>query len=192
MPQILLETDSIGNFKGDGIFCYCDVDLSKNKNNQLLQILKYPNQEGYKNTIKSKILNSNKNSKSDLLKELSAIGEIQIGNAVITKAYELNAKYFIFIPYMDSEDINNHITSVSLHQALRSAFSLASLYNLSRVAVPILKIKIPKKDTFEKLLSLLWETKSPKTMTEDEILNIIIAISKEFSNSSLKEVVIYK
>ncbi len=192
MPKIILETDRINTFSGDAIFCFCDKDLANKKYNQLLQIIKYPNQEGYRDTVRSKLLNNDKNSKADLLKEIAAIGEINIGNAVITNGYELSSKYFIFIPYIDSNDPSNHITSVTLHQALRSAFLLACVYKLNRVAIPMLKIRIPKKSYFDKLMSLIFENKSPRLMSDDEILNITIAISKEFTNSSLKEVVIYK
>ena len=192
MPKIILETDNIKNFNGDAILCYCDIDLANSKSNQILQILKYPNQEGYRNLLRSKILNNDKNSKSDLLKELSAIGEIQIGNAVITNGYELNVKYFIFIPFIEADNPDYHITSITLHQAIRSALQLASAYKLEKIALPILKIKIPRRSYFDKLMSLIFENKSPKIMTEDEILDITVAISKEFNNSSLKEIVIYK
>lgn len=192
MPKIILETDRINTFNGDAIFCFCDKDLANKKYNQLLQIIKYPNQEGYRDIVKSKILNNDKNNKSDLLKEIAAIGEINIGNAVVTNGYELNSKYFIFIPYINSSDPDDHITSTTFHQALRSSFLLASTYKLTRVAVPLLKIRIPKRTYFDKLLSLVFENKSPKVMTDDEILDITLAISKEFNNSSIKEVVIYK
>jgi hypothetical protein len=192
MPKIILERGNISNFEGDAIICYSDTDISYKRNNLILQSLKYPNQEGYKNIVRSKLFGNEKEDKSKLLKELSAIGHVEIGNAVITKAYDFNVRHFIFVPYIDHDNESNHINSILLHQALRSAFTLATVYDVKRIAVPILRIKIPKKEFLDKIFSDLFEKKSQKILAEDEVLNITTAIAREFTNKSLQEIVTYR
>lgn len=191
MVKITLGNGAISEFEGDAIVSFCDTDISYAKNNPILQLLKYPNQEGYKNLVKSKLFASEKEGKNKLLKELSAIGYVSIGNAIITKAYDFNVKNFIFIPFIDHDEEGNHITSVLLHQALRSAFTLATLYGLKTLAIPALRIRVPKQELMDRMMSI-FDNKPRKALTDDEIFNIVITISKEFDKQSLEEVIVYR
>jgi len=192
MPKIILEAGDISKFEGDAIVCYCDTDISYKKSNVILQSLKYPSQRGYRSIVKSRLSGDEKEGKNKLLTELAAIGYVNLGNAVITKAYDFKVKYFIFVPYIDFDDESNHIDSILLHQALRSAFTLATIYDIKRLAIPILRIKIPKKEFIDRILSGIIEYKAVKTLSEYEVLSVTVAIAKEFANQSLREVVIYR
>jgi len=73
MPKITLRDGEIANFQGDAIICPSDVNLTDKRSNEWIC------------SILSK-------AGPDLIKELSAIGYCEIGNAVITKAYDLKVR----------------------------------------------------------------------------------------------------
>jgi len=134
----------------------------------------------------------NKEQENLLLKELSAIGFCEIGNAVITKAYGLDVKHFIFVPYIDNESPDNRINYVLFHHALRSAFTLANLYDIKRLAIPTLRAKVPKKEFMDKIIAGVFETKKQDLLNEKELTDITVAIAKEFESQSLEEIFIYR
>ena len=193
MVKIILESGSILSFKGDALICFCDSDLTLKKNNRILQTLfeKTKLNSSQKNVVNKSYAYS-KEQEDNLLKELSAIGFCEIGNAVITKAYDIGVKHFIFVPYIDNEDSNDKLNFVLFHKALRSAFTLANLYGVKSLAVPIIRTKIPKKEFMDKVISQVFDTKKEVTLNEKELTDIIIAISKEFEGQSLEEIFIYR
>ena len=193
MAKIILESGSILSFKGDALICFCDSDLTFKKNNPILQFFSAKTRA---NSSQKMVVNQsyeqNKGQEDTLLKELSAIGSCEIGNAVITKAYGLDVKHFIFVPYIDNENPDNRINYVLFHHALRSAFTLADLYDIKRLAIPTLRAKVAKKEFRYKIIAGVFETKKKDLLNEKELTDITVAIVKEFENQSLEEVVIYR
>ena len=171
MPKITLQNGNIATFQGDAIICPSDVDLSFRKANKW--VTEIFEEAGF----------------TELSKELAVIGSCDIGNAVITKGYKLKAKHLIFLPYTNYDDIGNTTDYVLFHQSLRSAFTLAKIYNLERVAIPLLEIR-SRMNFFERILHEALDKKIKKLKSE-EVMNIIIGVSNEF-NDLLKEVVIYR
>ena len=193
MAKIILESGSILSFKGDALICFCDSDLTFKKNNPILQFFSAKTRA---NSSQKMVVNQsyekNKEEEDLLLKELSAIGSCEIGNAVITKAYGLGVKHFIFVPYIDNENPDNRINYVLFHHALRSAFTLANLYDIKRLAIPTLRAKVAKKEFMDKIIDGVFETKKQDLLNEKELTDITVAIIKEFENQSMQEIVIYR
>jgi O-acetyl-ADP-ribose deacetylase (regulator of RNase III) len=193
MAKIVLESGSILSFKGDALICFCDSDLTFKKNNPILQFFSAKTRA---NSSQKMVVNQsyeqNKKEEDTLLKELSAIGSCEIGNAVITKAHGLGVKHFIFVPYIDNESSDNRINYVLFHHALRSAFTLANLYDIKRLAIPTLRAKVAKKEFMDKIIADIFETKKQDLLSEKELTDITAAIVKEFENQSMQEVIIYR
>ena len=193
MAKIVLESGSILSFKGDALICFCDSDLTFKKNNPILQFFSAKTRA---NSSQKMVVNQsyeqNKEEEDLLLKELSAIGSCDIGNAVITKAYGLEVKHFIFVPYIDHDNSDNRINYVLFHHALRSAFTLANLYDIKRLAIPTLRAKVAKKEFMDKIIAGVFETKKQDLLNEKELTDITVAIAKEFENQSMQEIVIYR
>jgi len=179
MAKIVLESGSILSFKGDALICFCDSDLTFKKNNPMLQFFSAKTRA---NSSQKMVVNQsyeqNKEEEDLLLKELSAIGSCKIGNAVITKAYGLNVKNFIFVPYIDNDNQDNRINYVLFHHALRSAFTLANLYGIKRLAIPTLRAKVAKKEFMNKIIAGVFETKKQDLLNEKELTDITVAIVK--------------
>lgn len=176
MPKITLQTGDISSFSGDAIIVPSDVAITNKRANRTVE----------------KILEK---GGSDLLSEASVIGYCEIGNAVRTKGYDLDIQHIIFLPYVDSENPDNTIDITQLHLAFRSAFTLASLYEVKTLAVPLLRFKRNRsfKDkllNFE-FLDLLSDHSQHEAFREGEVEDIIMAVSSEFEQS-IQEVVIYK
>jgi len=193
MIKIILESGNILSFKCDALICFCDSDLTLKKSNRILQAFfeKTKLNSSQKNVI-NKSYSQSKEQEDNLLKELSAIGFCEIGNAVITKAYDIDVKHFIFVPYIDNDNPNDKLNFVLFHRAIRSAFTLANLYGVKSLAVPILRTKIAKKEFMDKVMSEVFDIKKQEALSEKELTDIIIAISKEFENQSLEEIFIYR
>ncbi|PIY94721.1 MAG: hypothetical protein COY68_01475 [Candidatus Levybacteria bacterium CG_4_10_14_0_8_um_filter_35_23] len=193
MAKIILESGSILSFKGDALICFCDSDLTLKKNNPVLQFFsaKTRANSSQKNVVNKSYAQS-KEQEDNLLRELSAIGFCEIGNAVITKAYDIDVKHFIFAPYINNDDTEDKLNFVLFHRALRSAFALANLYGVKSLAIPVLRIKIPKKEFMDKVISQVFDIKKKDVLNEKELTDIIIAISKEFENKFLEEIFIYR
>lgn len=193
MAKVTIESGNILSFQGDAFVCFCDSELTYKKNNPILQAFDQNTKanNSYQKVV-SQLYNKNKECEDSLNKELSSIGYCEIGNAVITKALGLRVKNILFVPYVDQNNPQTTLTHVLFHKALRAAFTLAVVYNAKTLAIPILRKKIPKREFFDKLFSGVFEVKPRKSLTEEETLNITIAIAKEFDNQSLQEVVIYR
>lgn len=193
MPKIAIEKGSIANFSGDAIVVPCDSDLAYKKGNAVIQYFSdvERNNDNYRQVIDS-TLDKIKESNSNLLKELSAIGYCELGNAVITKAYLFGVKKFIFMPFFDHNNQENKMNFVLLHQALRSAFNLAAIYEIKTLAISLPSPKFPKEEAFIKFVKSLLEIKPKKELQNEEMMNIIIGISEEYAKSSLKEISIYR
>lgn len=193
MAKIILESSNILSFKGDALICFCDSDLTLKKYNPILQAFfeKTKSDSSQKNVV-NKSYSQSKEQEDNLLKELSSIGFCEMGNAVITKAYDIEVKNFIFIPYLDSDNSENKLNFVLFHHALRAAFTLANLYDVKRLAIPIPRIKVPKKEFMDKIVSGVFELKKKETLGEKELTDIITAVSKEFESQSLQEILIYR
>ena len=179
-PKITLRKGNVIVFEGDAIIIPSDVELTNKKANNIVHGL----------------LEKDNN----LLREISSIGYCEMGNAVITRGYGLKAKHLIFLPYCDNDNEENKIDFVLLHKALRSAFNLASLYEVSTIAVPVFRFKAVKLNFIEKILNIkifrsLFGQEGNNGLNglkEGEVEDIIISVSSEFKNTSIKEVSIYK
>lgn len=140
-------------FEGDGIVVPCDVDLTYSKSNEIIR------------EISAK-------AGPKLSEELAAIGFCELGHAVITQAYGLPVKKLIFLPYIDRNN-SERIDFILFHQAVRSALSLASLYGLKTLAIPVLSNILPN------------------SKNEHEVEDIIEGITKTFVSPSLKELSLF-
>lgn len=193
MPKIILGSGDITQFKGDAAVIPCDADLNYKKNNRILQYLAY----GSDTLLRYKKLSreeaeKRKKCEKYLLQELSAIGRVELGHAVITQSYGLGVKHFIFFPYEDNENPDEILDSITLHQATRAAFALAALYKLETLAIPVIKKRFRKRDKANDFLMSFLPSKTPKTLTDEDVMNIFVVVSKEFENTSLKEITLYR
>lgn len=168
--NIQISTDDITDFKGEGMIVPCDSELTFKKVALVEKIIE--------------------KGRTDLLTELTAIGYCITGNAVITKGHELKVKHIIFMPISDLQDPNFRLDFTLLHQSLKAAFTLASLYKLKSLAIGGIHIPSYTKSLSESLLSSLSEER--KVLTTSQIEDIIISVSKNFKNSSIKELTLYK
>lgn len=193
MPKITIEKGNIANFSGDAIIVPCDSDLNYKKGNAIIQYFSdvERNNDDYRHVIDS-TLGKIRESKGNLLKELSAIGYCELGNAIITKAYLFGVKHFIFMPFFDHNNQENKMDFILLHQALRSAFNLASIYSIKTLAISLPYPKFPKEEAFTKFVKSLLEIKPKKELQNEEMMDIVIGISEEYAKSSLREISIYR
>lgn len=170
--NIQLATGDITDFEGDIIIVPCDSDLTYKKTGIIPKIL----EKGGK----------------DLIKELTATGYCEVGYAVAVQGYELIARNVIFMPVADHNNEEARINYVGLHQSLRAAFGLASLYKAKSVAIAGIHIPSKRKSFFISLWDRYFGSGEAKSLSADEIEDIIISASKNFENGILKELVIYK
>lgn len=193
MPKIILGSGDITNFKGDAAIIPCDVDLNYKRSNRILLYLAYATDTilRYKKLSKDEA-EKRKNSERHLLKELSAIGRVTLGHAVITKSYGFAVKNFIFFPYEDYENPDQMLDSITLHQATRAAFTLAVLYKVETLAIPVIKKRFRKRDMLNDFILSLFTKKSPQVLSDEDIMNIFIVVSKEYENTCLKEITLYR
>ncbi len=193
MPKITLSTGSITTFEGDAIVVPCDTELTYKKGNAVIQYFSdvVKNNDNYRSVIDS-TLDKIKEAENNLHKELSAISFCEMGNAVITKAYLIRVKHFIFMPFFDHQDTENKMNFILFHRALRSAFNLASLYDIKTLAVPLPQVKFPKEEAFIKFVKSIFEIKPKKGLQSEEMMNMIMAVSGEYKGTSLQDIVIYR
>ncbi|MDO8618347.1 MAG: macro domain-containing protein [Candidatus Daviesbacteria bacterium] len=171
--NIRIQTNDITNFSGDLLIIPCNSDLTSKRIGIVQKIL----EKGGK----------------DLLRELIAIGYCEVGNAVIVQGYELKAKHIIFMPIADNNDEEYRINFVGLHQSFRATFDLADLYKAKSVAVAGIHISNKKKDFFKSLWNKYFgDNNETGALSDGEVEDIIISTSKNFENSSIKELIIYK
>ena len=171
--NIQIATGDVTDFTGDVIIIPCDSDLTYRKTGILPKIL----ETGGK----------------DLLKELTAIGYVEVGYAVMVQGYELKAKHLIFMPVADHNNEESRINYVGLHQSLRASFDLASLYKAKSVAIAGIHIPSKRKNFFVHLWNKYFgDNGENKTLSDSETEDIVISTSKNFEKSTIKELVIYK
>ena len=140
---------NITTFEGDGIVIPCDVDLTDRQSNDVVRDV-------------------NTKAGPKLAEELADIGYCELGHTIITQGYDLPSKNLIFFPYLD-RDNSQRIDYILFHQAIRSTLSLATLYGLKTLAIPVLP-------------NVLKSNKN-----ENEVESIIEGIAKTFESHSLKE-----
>lgn len=172
MAKITLVDGDVTKYNGDAILIPCDTELTFSKGYRRLTALF-------------------KTAGESLQNELSAIGYCEIGNAVITKGYELKVKYLIFLPYTDHNDPEDKIDYVLFHQALRSSFTLAQLYGIESMAISLIHQE-QQKGFFKSIVKTIFQEGNTKLMTYEEIVDIIMGIQKEPANQTIKNIVIYK
>lgn len=193
MPKIILGSGDITRFKGDAVIIPCDADLNYRKSNRILQHLAYGTDTVFRyKKLSREEAEKRKNCETHLVKELSAIGRISLGNAVITQSYGFGVKNFIFFPYEDYENPDEILDSITLHQATRAAFTLAALYNVETLAIPLIKKRFRKRDILNDFIGSLFTKKSPHVLSDEDIMNIFVVVSKEYENTSLKEITLYR
>lgn len=169
--NISIKTSAIADFSGDIIVIPCDSELTYKKACTVQEILE--------------------KGGPSLVKELSTVGYCEIGQTIITQGYNLKAKRVIFVPVYDhnAEAGTNYI---GLHQSIRNAFILADLYGGKTIAFGNFKLPKKKKDVLKSLSDKFMGNEEPDPLESHEIEDIIIAVSKDFEKSSVKEVFIYK
>ena len=173
MPKISLQRGVLSGFQGDVVVVPSDVDLTYQKANGAVRA----------------VLES---GGPDLLKELSAIGYGEVGNAIITKGYGLNAKHAIFLPYTDRSNGESKLDLVLLHQALRNAFNLARLYEAKTLAIDLAPLRARRRTLMQRVLSKVMEIgPSEEGLTTDEIIDVVTGVAEEYKKT-LKEIVIYR
>lgn len=179
----------ITDFKGDVIIIPCDSELSYTKTfspNPDYRLFKHESK-------KSLVKNIFEKAGKDLVKEVTTVGYCEIGYAVITKGYDLKAKNVIFMPITDHNNADSHIDYVGLHQSLRSAFTLADLYNAKSVAIAGIHVSKKQRGIFKNLYDkFLGNGVEVKSLSGDEVEDIIITSSKNLEKNSIKTLFIYK
>ena len=179
----------ITDFEGDVIIVPCDCELSYTKSfspNANYPLFKHDSK-------KSLIKNVFEKAGKDLVKEVTTIGYCEIGYAVTIKGYELKAKNVIFMPIADHNNEESRINYVGLHQSLRAAFTLADLYKAKSVAIAGIRIPSKRKDFFKSLWDkFLGDGGEMKSLSGDEIEDIIITTSKNLEKNTIKDLFIYK
>lgn len=178
MVKITLQTGDISRFSGDALVLPCDTELAFKRVNTTVQ----------------KVF---ERAGPELLKEVLAISYCEIGSVIRTNGYNLGVKHVIFLPYTDHNNPKNMIDSVLLHQSLRCLFTMASLYKIATIGIPLFNLKRKRKSFKEKLfdleiLDIVFNNSHEESLTETEVEDIIMGVSPEFDKQSLQEVVIYK
>jgi O-acetyl-ADP-ribose deacetylase (regulator of RNase III) len=173
MPKIILREGDVTEFSGDALVCPSSTDLT------------------YRKTAITKAVFDK--AGEELAKEASAIGYSSLGNAVITKGYDLEVNHVIFAPISDRFDETNQLNIEVLHQTVRSILTLADIYEAKTLAIPILSVNSKRTSLIKKFVDKFINEIPPiSSVTSDDVVNIIMVISKEFDKSSLKEISIYK
>lgn len=172
IPTITLCSGKITDFKGDTLICGSETDLTNRSGNTVKDIFEQAGKE--------------------LETELLAIGYCALGNAIITRGYNLKVKHIIFVPTKDSYNPENLMDSKLLHQAIRSGLTLAGIYRIKSLAMPMLNSGIKKRPVWDKIIGKFIGNDQPKPLTDDEVLSIVMSVAKDFENSSIKEISIYK
>ncbi len=187
--NIQLATGDITDFAGDVIIVPCDSDLTFTKS--FSPNPNYPlfTHESKKSLIKSLLEKAGK----ELVSEITAIGYIEVGYAVITKGYELKTRNVIFMPITDHNNEEFRINYVILHQSLKAAFTLADLYKARSIAIASIYIPNKRKNFFVSIWDKYFrDNGETQGLGSDEIEDIIISTSKNLENSTIEELAIYK
>ncbi len=184
-----IKTDNLANFDGDIMIIPCDTELTYSKS--IPPNPNYPLFKHESNKVLVKVILER--AGKDLVKELSAIGYCEIGNSVSVQGYNLKVNRVIFMPISDHNNPDNIINYVDLHQALKSAFTIAELYKSKSIAIGNIRLPIRKKDFFLNLWNrYINEKTESKGLNAEEIEDIIISTSKASEASTIKDIFIYK
>jgi hypothetical protein len=168
VPKIIPCSRNIATFRGDVLIVNCDSDITSRKGSLVSAVLK----KGGEN----------------LINELAAINYCGLGNSVITQGYELGVRNIVFMPIHEQIQ-NTEINLITLHHALRCAFLLASLYSAKTVAIPLFKLQTQPTGPRSLLDVFLFKEED---RCNDEVLTVIKAVAKDFKNSSIQEILIYR
>jgi len=171
MAKITLQKGNIADFEGDVLIIPTFTDLSYRKESRLLKLL-----------IEL--------AGSELDKELSAIGFCSVGNAVVTKGYNLKVKNVIFLPYKEKDLPDEVVDFVTLHLAYRNAFTLAALYKLRKVAMIPISIGYKKQNLLNLILSRIGLDKEEKFLQPNEVIDIPRSVLDEYKDS-IEDLIIF-
>lgn len=187
--KIQIATGDITDFEGDVIIVPCDSELTYTKS-----VTPNPNYILFKHeSKKSLIRNLFEKAGKELVKEVSTIGFCEMGYAVTVQGYELKARNIILMPISDHNNEGDRINYVVLHQSLRAAFDLASLYKAKSVAIASIHIPNKRKNFFVSLWdSYFGDSSGIRPLSDSEVEDIIISTSKNLENSTIKNIFIYK
>ncbi|MDO8573291.1 MAG: macro domain-containing protein [Candidatus Daviesbacteria bacterium] len=172
MPTITLATGQLTDFKGDSLICGSVTDLTATTNKNAKELLE--------------------KAGKGLEAELLAIGYCALGNAVITKGHDIKVKHIIFVPIKDSFDPTYLMNFTLLHQAIRSALTLADIYKVKTLAIPMLNPGFKKCSIVDKIMAKFTDNNRLKPISDDEVLSIIMSVAKDFEKSSISEITVYK
>lgn len=186
--QIATDGD-ITDFEGDVIIVPCDSELTFTKSHTPNPNYPLFTHESKKSLIKNIFDKAGK----ELVRELSVIGYIEVGSAVIVQGYKLRARNIIFMPITDLTNNTAQINHISLHKSLRAAFTLVNLYKAKSVAIASIYLPNKKNSYFKSLWNkFLGDSNETKHLSSSEIEDIIISIFKDLVGSPSNELVIYK
>ena len=79
-----------------------------------------------------------------------------------------------------------------LHQAVRNALTLADIYEIKTLAMPMLNPGFKKRSIIDKIIAKFTDNNHPKPISDDEVLSIIMSVAKDFEKSTIKEISVYK
>lgn len=136
MAEISFKSGNLLDFQGDALICFCNSDLSQKGDNLILR----------------------ETGNGNLSQELSSIGYCEIGSSIITQSYNSNLKNYIFIPCIDREN-EVRLNTTLLHKALRSAFTLANLYSVNKLAISLEGLRYPREESKDITKSIAGEFK---------------------------------
>ncbi|MCX6784287.1 MAG: macro domain-containing protein [candidate division WWE3 bacterium] len=170
--RITLCTGDITEFEGGALICPSDTELTNSSTSITKLVLK--------------------KGRPDLAKEVSALGYIELGCAAIFKGYKLKVSHVIFVPVKDGGHGDVAIDYLLLHKALRSALTLADLYGVERLAIPMMVPRATTKPSIIRSLLSIDDKPASTTLTDDACLDIIAAVSRDFEDSTIKEISIYR
>src|SRR3989344_4025058 len=131
--NIQLATGKLTDFRGDAIICGSVTDLTATTNKNVKELLEMAGK--------------------GLEAELLAIGYCALGNSIITRGHDLKIKHIIFVPIKDSFDPDNLMNFTLLHQAIRSALTLANIYKIKTLAMPMLNPGFKKRSLVDKIMA---------------------------------------
>lgn len=172
--RVAFPNESLIDCRSDALVCPCDVEITRSSTATARAVFA--------------------KAGPDLLKESLAIGYCEIGNAVITKGYGLSSKHVIFLPVVNTDDTGEKINRLTLHQALRSVLTLANAYSVGTLAIPVITLNHKRAKTlFKKLVGMFAgnDDDAGPDESQKEFTDILTSVSSEFSNTPIKEIVVY-
>lgn len=138
---------------------------------------------GTYNSIMRKILDA---AGPELVRELSALGDLELCHAYITHGYNLAVPHLIF--YACYEDHADHaLTSLDWHEIWKNVFTLARLYKLTKMGIKLpLNLAKPKGD----LIFRIGNALHPRAL-EGDVLTILNTVFNTESSSDRPELSLF-